>query len=82
MKTQRKQKTIFARVMNFGYFGSQKTRVDFIDNYFHEISPKFIMKDKYLIVEQFFIDNCSGLLIRLIESYCRAAPLNIMSEDR
>jgi len=46
---------------------------------FHQ---KFIMKDKYLIVEQFFIDNCSGLLIRLIESYCRAAPLNIMSEDR
>ena len=26
--------------MNFGYFGSQKTRVNFIDNYFDEISPK------------------------------------------
>jgi len=40
VKTLRKEKTIFERVMNFGYFGSQKTRVNFIDNYFHEISPK------------------------------------------
>ena len=66
----------------FRLFRFTKTRVDFIDNYFHEISPKVIMKDKYLIVEQFFIDKWPGLLIRLIESYCRAAPLNIMSEDR